>query len=76
MSLAFDIKSFTGDSESFGALALLFILYGWSAINFSYLTGFIFKSYGNAQVATFFLHFIMVIYYFFLFNLFLLILLI
>ena len=76
MSLAFDIKSFTGDSESFGALALLFILYGWSAINFSYLTGFIFKSYGNAQAATFFLHFIMVIYYFFLFNLFLLILLI
>jgi hypothetical protein len=48
MSLAFDIKAFTGDSESFGALALLFILYGWSAINFSYLTGFIFKSYGNA----------------------------
>jgi hypothetical protein len=60
MSLAFDIKAFTGDADSFGALALLFILYGWSAINFSYLTGFIFKSYGNAQVATFFLHFIMV----------------
>lgn len=59
MALAFDIDSFTGEADSFGALALLFIFYGWSAINFSYLTGFLFKSYGNAQVATFFIHFIM-----------------
>lgn len=48
MALAFNIEAFTGTADSFGAVALLFLLYGWSAINFSYLTGFIFKSYGNA----------------------------
>ena len=64
MAFAFDIETFTDDGDSFAALALLFIFYGWSAINFSYLTGFFFKSYGNAQVATFFLHFIIVKIYF------------
>jgi ATP-binding cassette, subfamily A (ABC1), member 3 len=64
MSLAFEVEAFTREADSFGALALLFILFGWSAINFSYLAGFMFKSYGNAQVASFFLHFIMVIIFF------------
>jgi ATP-binding cassette, subfamily A (ABC1), member 3 len=48
MSLAFNIEAFTGKTDSFVALSLLFFLYGWSAINFSYLLGFLFRSYGNA----------------------------
>ena len=60
MALAFGIDTFTKEADSFGALALLFVLYGWSMINFAYVTGFFFKSYGNAQVATFFIHFILV----------------
>ena len=59
MMLAFDIEVFTEDSECFGAASLLFIFYGWSVIPFSYLFGFVFKSFGNAQVASFFFHFIM-----------------
>lgn len=47
MCYAFSIDAFT-EGDSLGALALLFILYGWSAINMSYLTGWLFKSYGNA----------------------------
>jgi len=58
MVLAYDIDSFTG-SESFGAVVLLFILYGWSIIPFSYFLGFLFEAYGNAQVASFFLHFLL-----------------
>ncbi len=58
MVLAFNIKAFTED-DSFGAVVLLFILYGWSIIPFSYLIGFAFQGYGNAQVASFFLHFLM-----------------
>ena len=58
MMLAFDIEVFTEDSECFGAASLLFIFYGWSVIPFSYLFGFVFKSFGNAQVASFFFHFV------------------
>ena len=59
MMLAFDIEVFTGESSVYFGTSLLFILYGWSVIPFSYLFGFVFKSYGNAQVASFFLHFIL-----------------
>lgn len=47
MVLAYDIEAFS-DSESFGGISILFILYGWSIIPFSYLVGFIFQNYGNA----------------------------
>ena len=48
MTLAFGIETFTEDGEAFAALSLLFLLYGWGIINFTYLTGWLFKSYGNA----------------------------
>jgi ATP-binding cassette subfamily A (ABC1) protein 3 len=48
MMLAFNITVFTDESRTFGAVSLLFLLYGWSIIPFSYLFGFLFKSYGNA----------------------------
>lgn len=47
MVLAYDIAVFTID-ESYQAVCLLFILYGWSIIPFSYLLGFVFEAYGNA----------------------------
>jgi ATP-binding cassette, subfamily A (ABC1), member 3 len=60
MCFAFNVETFTDTADSFWSLSLLFILYGWGAINFSYLTGWAFKNYGNAQVATFFINFILV----------------
>lgn len=48
MCFAFDITTFTETADSFWAMALLFVLYGWGAINFSYLMGWAFKNYGNA----------------------------
>jgi len=41
MVLAYDISVFT-DAEGYGGVILLFILYGWSIIPFSYLFGFVF----------------------------------
>jgi ATP-binding cassette subfamily A (ABC1) protein 3 len=45
---AFNIEAFNEDSDSYTAIALLFILYGWAIIPFSYVFGFLFKAYGNA----------------------------
>jgi hypothetical protein len=50
MSLAFYIEVFAGHINSFAALALLFLQYRWSAINLSYIIGFLFKSEGNAEL--------------------------
>jgi ATP-binding cassette subfamily A (ABC1) protein 3 len=58
MILAFNIETFLED-DCYGAIVLLFFLYGWAIIPFSYLFGFVFKSYGNAQIVNFFLHFIL-----------------
>jgi len=46
MVLAYDISDFTGDN--YGPVVLLFFLYGWSIIPFSYLFSFLFNDYGNA----------------------------
>ena len=37
MMLAYNIEVFTEEDEVFGAVSLLFILYGWCVIPFSYL---------------------------------------
>ena len=42
MVLAFNVTSLQEDSN-YGATWLIFILYGWSIIPFSYLFGFLFK---------------------------------
>lgn len=57
MTFAFNISIFI-DNGAFGAVALLFYLYGWAIIPFTYLMGFMFKKYGNAQVSAFFLHYL------------------
>ncbi|KAL4492594.1 hypothetical protein ABPG72_007707 [Tetrahymena utriculariae] len=59
MVLAYNIDAFTSNQSDYSAVCLLFILYGWAIIPFSYLTSFIFKDYGTAQVTNFFIHFIM-----------------
>jgi len=40
-------------------ICTLFLFYGWAIIPFSYLFGFLFVSFGNAQVMSFFVHFIL-----------------
>lgn len=57
MIYAFNISVFK-DSEVIGAVACLFYLYGWAVIPFTYVLGFVFKKYGNAQVSSFFLHYL------------------
>lgn len=48
MVYAYNIETFTETTEIMNAVALLFILYGWCVISFSYVFGWLFKSYGNA----------------------------
>lgn len=43
MIYAYGIDTFTKDSEVMNAIALLFILYGWCVIPFSYVMGWAFK---------------------------------
>ncbi|EAR97153.2 ABC transporter family protein (macronuclear) [Tetrahymena thermophila SB210] len=56
MIYAYNIKGFN-DSDSIGVLVMLLFLYGWSVIPFTYVSGFLFADYGNAQVAAFFINF-------------------
>jgi len=48
MVAVFNIETFSETSETYSAMCLLFILYGWAIIPFSYVMGFLFKEYGNA----------------------------
>jgi len=45
------------DGDKLGALWLEFILYGFAIIPFVYLTAFLFRNYGTAQIASFFFNF-------------------
>jgi ATP-binding cassette subfamily A (ABC1) protein 3 len=42
MVVAFDVNTLMVD-DCYGAVVLIFVLYGWAIIPFTYLTGFIFK---------------------------------
>lgn len=48
MVLAYSITTFTDHGSDYAAISILFFLYGWAIIPFSYLTGFIFADYGSA----------------------------
>ena len=45
------------DGDKLGALWSIFLLYGISIIPFVYLTAFLFRNYGTAQIASFFFNF-------------------
>lgn len=55
MCRAFSIDALVDD---WGATWLVFILYGFSLISFTYMFSFIFKDFGNGQLMIFFLFFI------------------
>lgn len=55
--LIFQVEAFTAESRVIQCVTLLFYLFGYSMISFTYLTSFLFKVYGSAQVSTFFLNF-------------------
>ncbi|EAR99563.1 ABC transporter family protein (macronuclear) [Tetrahymena thermophila SB210] len=57
MVLAYDIDTFAS-GENLGAISILFILYGWGIIPFTYSFGFLFQSSGSAQVTGFFFNFL------------------
>jgi ATP-binding cassette subfamily A (ABC1) protein 3 len=42
MVVAFNVPAFDATSQLLGASSLLFILYGWAIMPFSYLLGFLF----------------------------------
>jgi len=46
------------EGDKLGGLWCIFILYGFAVTSFVYLTSFLFKDYGSAQVASFFFHFV------------------
>lgn len=48
MLYVFNIKTFTEEGEVYLAVVLIFLFYGFSVINFTYVFGFLFKEYGNA----------------------------
>jgi ATP-binding cassette subfamily A (ABC1) protein 3 len=48
MVLAYNLEVFSSEDRTYGAICLLFFLYGYAIIPFSYLFGFMFKQYGNA----------------------------
>ena len=56
MIKAFNVESLA-NGENFGATWLLFIFYGFSIVNFTYVFSFLFKDYGNAQLIIFFFSF-------------------
>lgn len=43
MIAAFNIETFSENSDTLSACILTFVLYGWSIVPFSYLFGFAFK---------------------------------
>lgn len=58
MCMAFSITSLT-DGDALAATWLLFFLYGFANIPFSYLASFLFTDYGNSQAAFYFWNFLM-----------------
>ena len=46
------------ETDAFAAACLLFILYGLSNIPLTYILGYLFKDYGNAQGAVYFFNFV------------------
>jgi len=58
MVIAFDITAMS-EGNNYGATWLLFFLYGWAIIPFSYAFSFLFKLQGNALLLNFFMHLIL-----------------
>lgn len=58
MVLAFNINTFSS-GKGFAAISILFILFGWAVIPFTYLIGFLFEDTGSSQVAAFFFNFVL-----------------
>jgi len=56
--LAFQIDSLVNPSDSYGALWLIMILYGFATSSFTYLTSFMFPTSSTAQMVTLLLNFI------------------
>lgn len=56
--LAFDIETFTDDSDDYGAVWVLMILFGVAIAPFTYVTSFLFKSHATAQIITILFHFV------------------
>ena len=53
MAKAFNVASLS-KGTNWGALWCIYILYGWAIISFTYVSSFLFKDYGNAQLIMFF----------------------
>jgi ATP-binding cassette subfamily A (ABC1) protein 3 len=58
MVAAYDLKAFSASSDKNAATFLIFLMFAWSIVPFTYLLGFLFKGYGNAQVGSFFINFL------------------
>jgi hypothetical protein len=56
MCQALKIDSLIG--EAYGATCLLFLFYGLANIPLTYILGYLFKDYGNAQGAIYFFNFV------------------
>jgi len=56
MAMALDASAII-DGNKLGAMWLDFLLYGFAIIPFVYLTAFLFRNYGTAQIASFFFNF-------------------
>lgn len=52
MVLAFNIDTFTENSETFSAMCLLFIFYGFNIVPFTYLFGFTLKNMVQPKLQT------------------------
>lgn len=48
MFLAFDLEIYTKEADVYFGVVILFLLYGYAIIPFTYLTSFLFKKFGNA----------------------------
>lgn len=57
MCMAFNISSLV-DGDALSATWILFILYGFANIPFSYIASFLFTDYGNSQAAFYFFNFV------------------
>ena len=57
MCQVLEIDSLT-DGEAYTATCLLFFFYGLANIPFTYILGYLFKDYGNAQGAVYFFNFV------------------
>ena len=57
MCMAFEIKSLI-DGDALTATWLLFFLYGFANIPFSYIVSFLFTDYGSSQTAFYFFNFV------------------